>query len=277
MPASPLTKPSATLPCLLRANHIALLAAAAAVLFAAAPALAGPEEIQVYMNELDAPGEIGLDIHSNYVLSGDRVGDYLGEQQSVHRLRITPEFSYGLTNNLELGAYLPLATLDGHGRFGLDGVKFRLKYILPRAAGQKWFVGANFEIGKVNHKLDINPYNAEFKGIAGVRFGKWTAAANANVDFTVSGPAPGPASLEIATKLNYALSPKFALGVENYTGAGEFRALGHFSSSEQTSYVTIDASIGRWDLNLGVGRGYGANPDKWIVKAVIGVPIGRKR
>ena len=99
------------------------------MLFAAAPALAGPEEIQVYMNELDAPGEIGLDIHSNYVLSGDRVGDYLGEQQSVHRLRITPEFSYGLTNNLELGAYLPLATGDGHVRFGLDGVKFRLKCI----------------------------------------------------------------------------------------------------------------------------------------------------
>jgi hypothetical protein len=65
--------------------------------------------------------------------------------------------------------------------------------------------------------------------------------------------------------------------VENYTGAGEFRALGRFGGSEQTSYVTIDTSVGRWDLNLGIGRGYGTNPDKWIVKAVIGVPIGRGR
>ena len=129
---------------------------------------------------------------------------------------------------------------------------------------------------RVDDKLDINSYNAEFKGIAGVHFGQWTVAANANVDFTVSGTAPGPASLEIATKVNYALSPKFGLGVENYTGAGEFRALGCFGTSEQVSYVTIDTGVGRWDVNLGVGRGYGADPDKWIVKAAIGVPIGRK-
>jgi hypothetical protein len=260
----------------MRIDRYALLAAAGAALFAATPALAGPEEIQVYMDELDAPGELGLDMHTTYVLSGDQIADYPGEQQSVHRLRITPEFSYGLTHDLELGAYLPLATLDNHGRFGIDGVKFRLKYILPCAERQKWFVGANFEIGKVARVLDINPYNAELKGIAGVRFGKWTAAVNANIDFTVSGPAPGPASLEIASKLNYALSGKFALGVENYSGVGEFRSLGRFGASEQASYATIDTRMGRWNLNLGIGRGYGANPDKWIVKAVIGVPIGRK-
>lgn len=261
----------------MRVERIALIAASAAALFAATPAMAGPEEIQVYMDELDAPGELGLDVHTNYVPSGDQIADYSGEQQSVHRLRITPEFSYGLTHNLEFGAYLPLATLDNRGYFGIDGIKSRLKYILPRAERQKWFVGANFEIGRVDHKLDINPYNAEFKAIAGIRAGKWTAVANVNFDFTVSGPAPSPASLELATKFNYAVSEKFALGVENYSGVGEFRALGHLGASDQASYATIDTRLGRWDLNLGIGRGYGANPDKWIVKAVIGVPIGPKR
>jgi hypothetical protein len=262
---------------IMRTKGAGLIAVSAAALFAATPALAGPEEIQVYMDELDAPGELGLDVHANYVPSGGQVGDYPGEQQSVHRLRITPEFSYGLTRNLEFGAYLPLATLDNHGQFGIDGIKFRLKYILPRAERQKWFVGANFEIGRVDHQLDINPYNAEFKVIAGMRAGRWTIAGNASIDFTVSGPEPGPASLEIASKVNYSLSERVALGVENYSGLGEFRSLGHFGASEQASYVTIDTRLRRWDLNFGVGRGYGSNPDKWIVKAVIGVPIGRPR
>jgi hypothetical protein len=257
--------------------RLALAGVAAGALFAGTPALAAPEEIQVYMDEMGAPGELGLDVHSNYVASGERSVDYPGAQPSLHRVRITPEFAYGLTRNLELGAYLPLATIEGGGRFGVDGIKFRLKYIVPRPAGQTWFVGANFEIGRVGHKLDINPYNAELKGIAGIRLGRWTAAANANIDFTVSGPAPGPASLEIATKLSYALSPKFAIGIENFTGVGEFRALGRFGSSEQSSYATIDTSLGRWDLNLGIGRGYGANADRWTVKAVIGVPIGPRR
>ncbi|HYZ48558.1 MAG TPA: hypothetical protein VE567_06655 [Sphingomonas sp.] len=251
------------------------LAPAATMLALACPtvATAAPEEIQVYMDEMGAPGEIGLDVHNSYVLSGDKTPAYPGEQQSVHRYRITPEFSLGLSRAFELGAYLPLATIDHGGAFRIQGVKLRLKYLVPRPADSHWFYGLNFEIGRVGHSLDANPYNAELKGIAGTHQGKWTLAANLNFDFKVSGPAPAPASLELATKANFAVTPKFALGIENYTGLGEVRGLGRFGSSEQTTYVTADTSIGKWDLNLGVGRGYGANPDRWIVKAIVGVPF----
>lgn len=235
-------------------------------------AWASPEEIQVYMDELNDPGGIGLDIHNSYVFTGDPGVNYAGQQRSLHRYRFTPEFSLGLTKSFELGAYLPLATIDHRGVF-VDGIKFRLKYIAPRAEGQRWFYGANFEIGRVGHRLDQNPYNAELKGIVGVHAGKWTAAANANFDFKVSGPASAPADLEIATKLNYAVSAKTAIGVENYTGVGQIRRFGRFGDSEQSTFVTADTSLGKWDLNLGVGHGYGTNPDRWIAKAIVSVPL----
>lgn len=241
--------------------------------FAPHPALAAPEEIQVYMDEMSEPGHIGLDIHNSYVATGDKTPAYAGEQQSVSRYRITPEFSLGLTKNLELGAYLPLATIDSHDTLRADGVKFRLKFIAPKRAGSHMFWGANFEIGRVAHRLDENPYNAEFKGIVGYRDDKWTLALNTNVDFKISGPAPAPASLELATKVSYPVSPKVSIGVENYTGFGEFRDLGKFGASEQSSYLTIDANFGKWDLNLGVGAGYGANQDHLIVKPIIGFPL----
>lgn len=245
---------------------------AAGLLLWPATAYAAPEEIQVYMDEMDARGEFGLDIHNNYVLSGDPLLDYPGQRQSRHQYRITPEFSLGLSDHFELGAYLPLAAIDNRGRFTVDGVKFRLKYIgSKRDAHLFW--GANFEIGRVRQALDQNPYNAEFKLIGGVRSGRWTLAANANIDFKVSGPAAAPASLEIATKASYAVTPGFSLGVENYTGVGEFRRLGRLGSSEQSTYLVADTHVGKWDLNLGVGRGYGANPDRWTVKAIIGVPF----
>lgn len=171
------------------------------------------------MGEFNEPGGIGLDIHNNYVLIGNPGVDYAGQQSSLHRYRSTPGFSLELTRSFELGAYLPLATIDRRGVF-VDGVKFRLQYIAPRAPGQRWFYGANFEIGRVGRRLDENPYNAELKGIVGGHAGKWTAAANANFDFTVSGPNPAPADLEIATKLNYAVSRKTAFGIENYSGVG---------------------------------------------------------
>lgn len=237
------------------------------------PALAAPEEIQVYMDEMNAPGHFGLDVHNNYVTQGDIAPAYPGEQQSVHRLRITPEFSYGLTPNIELGGYLPLATIDHNGHFNVAGEKARIKFIAPKAEGQTWFWGANFEIGRVQRRLDINPWNAELKGIVGKRAGPWTLAMNTNFDWAVSGPDKGPTTLEIATKVSYAVSPKLAFGMENFNGLGELKHLGRLSRNEQAIYATIDASAGRWDFDFGVGHGYGQNPDHWILKAIVSVPI----
>jgi hypothetical protein len=246
---------------------------AASLLLAAAPARTAPEEIQVYLDDLNAPGRFGLDVHTNLVATGETLGDYAGEQQSRHRLRITPEFALGLSRYLEAGLYLPLTTIDGRGRIGLDGAKVRLKYIAPKAAGQSWFWGANVEVGVVNRGLDSNPWNTEIKGIVGRRWGPWTLAVNGNLDVKLSGPESAPPSLEIDTRLTYALNPTLSLGVETYNGAGELRRLGAFGSAEQSSFIVADKSFGRWDLELGAGAGYGANRDGLILKAIIGVPI----
>jgi hypothetical protein len=239
---------------------------------AASPANAAPEEIQVYMDELNNPGEIGLNVHNNYVLSGHPGVNYQGEQPSLYRYRLTPEWSLGLTRSLELGVYLPLASFDG-SRMLVDGYKFRLKWLAPRASGQNWFWGANFEIGREDHRLDQNPWNAELKGIVGIRSGKWIAAANANFDFKVAGPVASPATLEIATKVTYAISKATALGIENYNGTGEVRHFGEFGSSEQSTYLTVDTALGEWAFNVGVGHGYGSNPDGWVAKAIVSVPL----
>ena len=253
-------------------RRVAFLAVAAG-LAAAGPALAADEEIQVYMDDMDRPGQFGLDLHNNYVLSGDPGVDYPREQATLHRYRLTPEWSYGLTDNIELGLYLPLTTLDGRGRFAADGVKGRIKFIAPKAEGQTWFWGLNLEIGRVSHALDENPWNGELKGILGGRFGRWTVASNLNLDFKVAGPARAPASLDFDTKVSYALTPKFAVGFETYNGLGTFKTLGRFGEADQAAYGAVDTSLGKWDFNFGLGHGYGSSADGWVLKAIISVPI----
>lgn len=251
---------------------------AALVLAASWPAsaFAADEEIQVYLDDMDAPGEIGLDTHVNYVVTGDSTaGDYPGAEDSLHRLRVTPEFSYGITHNLEAGLYLPLMTVDRTGHFTIGGVKGRLKYVAHPGGNPNLWYGVNFELGRVTRRLDINPWNAELKGMAGLRTGRLLVAVNANIDFVVSGPAPAPASLEIASKLGYSLSDKVSVGIEGYNGVGPLKALGRFGSSDQTVLATADLSLGRWDVELGVGRGFATNPDRLIVKAIVSVPIDR--
>lgn len=246
----------------------------AAVALAPQAARAADEEIQVYMDEMNRKGGFGLDVHLNYVPKGRGADvDYAGQMASEGRWRVTPEWSYGLTRNLELGLYLPLATIDQHGRGELGGVKGRIKFIAPRAQGQDWFWGANFELGRVRHSLDVNPWNAELKGILGTRKGPWTLAANLNVDWAVSGPDPGPVTLQLASKVSYQFGEDVAVGLESYNELGPAHAIGDLGERDQQVYLVVDKGFGRWDLNLGVGYGYGQPEDQWVVKAILGVPI----
>jgi hypothetical protein len=237
------------------------------------PALGADEEIQVYMDEIGPLHRVGLDVHLNYVPEGRVLADYPGEQASEGRTRITPEWSYALSPNTELGLYLPLTTVDPDGSVRASGVKARIKWIAPRPATQAWFWGLNFEVGRAARSLDINPWNAELKGILGMRRGPWTLAANLNADWVVSGPDHAPADFQLASKVAYSIARKTAVGVESYNELGGGSRFGRFAELDHQTYLVLDTSLARWDLNFGVGYGYGRPEDRWIIKAVVGVPI----
>src|SRR5579871_3303028 len=137
------------------AGRIGLSAAIALGVWASASgaAFAADEEIQVYMDEIGPLHKLTLDTHVNYVVDGRNVADYPGEQLSEGRTRITPEFGYSLSDQVELGAYLPMTTISRDGDFSVDGVKLRVKYIAEHPKDQTWYWGANLEIGYVDHSL----------------------------------------------------------------------------------------------------------------------------
>ena len=255
-------------------SRFRLIAAVAMVLLAvsAGAARAADEEIQVYEDDQDKPGKFGLDTHINYVFANKAGPDYAGQQLSVDRIRITPEWSYGLTKDVELGLYLPLADFR-NSQFTIDGYKMRVKYIVPHPESQNWYLGANFEIGQVNKRLDINPWNAELKGILGWHKGKWDLGFNTNIDWVVDGPAKSPASVQFATKIAYKLNEALAVGVESYDGAGDFKHFGRFDGAGHAVYGAVDATVGKWAFNAGLGYGYSGEPDHWTLKLIVTVPI----
>jgi len=257
------TAPSPRAPAFALSFLLALIAATAA---------AAPEEIQVYMDEMNAPGEFGLDIHGNDVFSGRAYPQYPGEQPPAHVLRLTPEFSYGLTQSLELGAYV-LSTRDATGYSAVDGEKLRVKYIATHAEDQVWFWGANLEIGRVAQRRDDNPWNGELKGILGYHGERWTVAVNSNIDFKVHGPAPSPAMLDLETKVSYKTDGGIGVGVESYNDLGQLSRLGGLGRQSESLFAVLDASIHGWEVNLGVGRGLTPASDRWLLKTIVGVPF----
>ena len=252
---------------------LVVLTATSSLIFAGA-AHAADEEIQVYMNEINAPGQPGLDLHTNYVASGDGGVDYPGVQSSLQRLRVTPEFSYSLNDHVELGAYLPLATLDSTRHLRVDGWKVRVKW-LARHPERGFYYGVNYEVGRLDHHLDRNPWNNEIKLIGGWEGDRWIVGANVNFDFALSGPAKTPVDVQLATKVGYKLGKATTIGLESYNGLGTLRHFADPSVDDQSTFVALDTRIGRWDLNLGLGKGYGTSRDSTIIKLIVGVPIGK--
>jgi hypothetical protein len=49
--------------------------------------------------------------------------------------------------------------------------------------------------------------------------------------------------------------------------------MGRRQGEDQLIHVVADTSIGRWDLDVGLGRGFGASQDRWVLKAIVGVPM----
>ena len=259
--------PTPILPMTLR--RAGVLAGLALACSLGGPAWAASEEIQVYLDDLSAPGQFGVDVHNNFVLSGSRQSAYAGEQPPHHVYRLTPEFYYGITPTLELGAYL-LGSRSASGSTRADGAKLRLKYVAPHDDKAGAFWGLNLEIGRSSHRVSETAWNGQLKGILGWRGGDWTLGANPNMDWSLSkGGGPVMASLDL--KAARAVSEGTQLGLELYNELGPLRRLEALNKNSKTLYLALDQDLGHdIDLNLGLGRGLTDDADRWVLKFIVG-------
>jgi hypothetical protein len=170
---------------------------------------------------------------------------------------------------LEAGLYLLSTTTPGNPT-NYDGEKLRLKYIFPHDETQGSFWGANLEIGKTSLRVSQAAWNAELKGIYGYRSGRWTFAANPNLDWTLNAPS-SPVSLDVDTKVAYKTNAGYQVGFESYNELGPLRNLGHLNQQSQTLYAVVDTQLGKFDLNAGIGHGLTTVSDRWLIKFIVGM------
>jgi hypothetical protein len=230
---------------------------------------AAPEEIQVYLDDMSAPGQFGLDVHNNYVFSGDTRPAYPGQLPPGNVYRLTPEFYYGLSDTLELGFYA-LSTRADNSDPHFEGAKVRIKYIAPHDKDQGPFWGANLEVGRTDQRVSQTPWNAELKGILGYRTGPWTLAVNPNFDWSMSSGG-GPVTLGLDAKVAYGVTAKTQIGFESYNELGPLAHLDALSKNSKTLFAVVDHDFDSFDLNVGIGRGLTGDADRWVFKFIVGM------
>jgi hypothetical protein len=256
----------------------------ARVLFAAAAGLCGAvfpahaamiDEIQVYTDDINKPGEFGIELHVNTTPKGRSTQDFPGEITPRHGLRFTPEFSYGLTRDFEAGLYLPYAR-DAEGTTHFAGPKLRLKWLplQPKEDGQGWFAGVNFEYAWVRPEFEQSRHSIELRPIAGYRGRDWLFAVNPILGLDLDGPNhDGKPDFSPSAKVARNVASGLALGVEYFAELGKVNNILPRPEQSHTLYFALDFEHKSWEFNIGVGRGLNDATDRWTLKTIIAVPF----
>ncbi len=233
------------------------------------------DEIQVYTDDINEPGEYGVEIHLNTTPKGIKTPGYAGEVTNHHGIRLTPEFSYGLTETTDMGMYVPMV-YSADGNFYAAGLKFRFKWLpLQPEENNGFFAGVNLELGQVQKKFSESPRGGEVRNIFGWRNERWLLAVNPIFEFDASPGYSRIPSLEIATKINRRMGERWSLGWEHYNDRGQYNKSVPVSEQGKVEYLVIDYEGQGYDLNVGVGRGTSPVSDKWTLKAVFGYSFGK--
>jgi hypothetical protein len=232
------------------------------------------DEIQVYDDGINERGEFGLELHVNATPSGRGTSDYPGEVPPGHAWRYTPEFSYGLSPEVELGLYLPMLR-DPQGHFDIAGVKLRLKWLplQPKEDGGA-FAGVNFELSRLAQPYSESRTSLEARFIAGWRNPDWLLAVNPILGFGLSdGFAGRRPDVDLGVKVARRLGQGFSGGLELYSGLGPIGRSLPWQQQDQRLFMALDVDRKPWVFNLGVGRGLTDAADRWTLKAIFEVPI----
>jgi hypothetical protein len=235
-----------------------------------------PDEIQVYVDDLNDRGQFSLQEHINTTPVGVSEPGYPGEIVADRGVRLTSEFAYGLTRDLEAGAYLPFL-IDAAGDPELAGFKLRLKWVPVKQPGEGAgvFAGLNGELSEVQRRFDEDTRAFELRPILGWRDANWLLAVNPVLEFSFKGPdshhAPG---FSPQFKVARTIAPGIATGIEYYAELGSITRFEGIAQQQHTLYWALDIDRKPWNINFGIGRGLTSDTDRWTVKMIIDIPLG---
>jgi hypothetical protein len=239
----------------------------AALLLRALPACAQTDEIQVYTGDINAPGQFSVTLHNNYTPIGRTTPAFPRAVIPDHSLNGVPEYAYGVTPWLELGAYLPLYSVTRDGRFLINGSKLRVLLAEPHAGERSFFYAVNFEFSWNACHWATSHWAAEIRPIIGGRAGPIDLIVNPIVDVDFTGI--GALDFAPAVRLAYNFSKTWAAALEHYADYGPVRRFETADRQQQTLFAVADYSGEPVDVELGIGHGFTAASDALILKLML--------
>jgi hypothetical protein len=230
----------------------------------------GNYEIQVYGAETVAPGDLMVELHSNFTASGQKqLID--GVYPTNHQEHETLELTQGLTDWSEVGFYIFTSEQVGHG------AKWVGSHIRPRVRVPEswhWPVGVSLstEIGYQRPIYSLDTWTWEIRPIVDKTLGRWYFAFNPALERTWHGPdVRQGVAFAPAAKFSFDFSKQISAGMEYYADYGSLTQIDPLREQQQQFFLATDLNVSpKWEINFGVGLGVTASTDHLLIKGIIG-------
>jgi len=243
-------------------------AALALGLLAALPARAAVyDEFEVHGTGIEAPGSTALDQHINYGLRGRTTPGFAGGLSDNRGVYLSTEIAHGVRPWWETAVYVPFAVQGG--RIDPVGVKLRNLFVTPPRSDTGWTYGMLVELRYLTPAVSPGRYSAEIRPIAQWQGGRWTAIGT--LGFGGVAGRNGGSALTPAASLYAQVSPRLALGLENYADLGPIERPLPFNSQAHQLFAVAEVPVRRFSLNLGLGYGLTPASDRLVAKIRIGL------
>jgi hypothetical protein len=235
-------------------------------------ALAQGDEIQVYDGGLAPVGVFNLTVHNNFTPEGLTMPSFPGAITSDRSFNGVSEWAYGVTRWFEAGLYLPLYSHDQALGWKIDGFKLRTLFAVPDAAARRFFYGANFEFSINASHWDSKRFTSEVRPIVGWHLNRVDVIFNPIVDTQYDGL--GNLEFVPSTRVAYNLSPRWAIGAEEYADYGHVKTFEKGRNQAHQIFGVMDYA-GPLEVQLGIGFGLTDVSDKFQLKVILAKDLNR--
>ena len=223
----------------------------------AAPALAfNFFELEVYPATTEGKGLHEVENITSFVANGRRPTEEEAEGETPRRhrlLRTSLEYDYGLTDKIDVAAYLDLDRPNGEdleyaqSRFRARGALFE-KGQFPLDVG--WYLEAEVP-DRGESQLEL-----EFRPIVSRDIGRFSVDLNPMFELPTVTSERRTLEFNYGARVYYRLSRDFVPGVEFYGDAGQIRRFDPGREQEHYIFPTVYGRLAR-GLKFAVGPGFG--------------------
>jgi hypothetical protein len=243
--------------------------AAIVLAFLAVPVVAAAQadEIQVYDGGLAAKGTVNLTWHNNFIARGLTTPTFPGAVAPNRSFNGVTEWALGVTDWFEAGLYLPLYSRDHRTGWGIDGVKLRALFAVPKADDRTFFYGANFEFSYNARRWDTTRFTSEVRPIIGWHLKPIDIIINPIVDTAYDGL--GNLEFVPAARIGYNFKSGWTLAAEEYDDYGPVGEFLPRTQQVHQFYGVVDRTWKAWDIEAGVGVGLTNGSDHLTFKLIV--------